>query len=264
MDDRCSSVFEADSPLVTRLHQAVNVEPRRNGLTPTILLMHYTGMACVERAIYWLSCEESKVSCHYVIDEAGGVTQLVSEAERAWHAGQSYWSGLTDVNSASIGIEIHNRGHNDGYDDFPAEQMNAVLALSQDILRRNNIPPQRVLAHSDIAPGRKIDPGEKFDWRWLHENGVGHWVEPEPVIETELGYDLGTANDEILETQEKLQLYGYGLQVTGVFDEDTKRIVTAFQRHFRPMRLDGRIDRSTILTLDRLIAALQNEPHVVG
>ncbi len=263
MDDRCSSLFEADSPVVTRLHQAVNVEPRRGGLTPTILLMHYTGMQCAERAIYWLSCEESKVSCHYVIDEMGAVTQLVAERERAWHAGRSHWLGLTDLNSASIGIEIHNPGHNDGYNDFPAAQMNAVLALSQDILSRHNIPPQRVLAHSDIAPGRKIDPGEKFDWRWLHENGVGHWVLPEPVDVADLGFDLGDANDDILATQEKLRTYGYGLQPTGVLDSDTQRVVAAFQRHFRPERFDGRIDRSTVVTLDRLITDLPNDAPLI-
>ncbi len=255
MDNECS-VFEADSPLVTRLHAAVNVEPRRNAMTPTILLMHYTGMQSAERAIYWLSCEESKVSCHYVIDEAGAITQLVPESERAWHAGQSHWSGATDINSASIGIEIQNPGHDDGYHDFPAAQMAAVLALSQDILSRNNILPHRVLAHSDIAPGRKIDPGEKFDWWWLHENGVGHWVAPEPVDVVDLGFALGEVNSDIRDVQEKLVAYGYGLAATGALDQDTHRVVSAFQRHFRPARVDGRIDRSTIATLDRLLAAL--------
>ena len=263
MDNKCS-LFEADSWLVTRLQAAVNVEPRRNGLTPTMLLMHYTGMQSAERAIYWLSCEESRVSCHYVIDEAGAITQLVPESERAWHAGRSHWSGLTDINSASIGIEIQNPGHDDGYHDFPQSQMAAVLALSKDILSRHNIPAKHVLAHSDIAPGRKIDPGEKFDWAWLHANGVGHWVTPAEVEPDDPGFDLGEVNDDIRTCQENLMAYGYGLRATGALDQDTFRVVTAFQRHFRPQRIDGRIDRSTIATLGKLLAALPDDPPLVG
>ncbi len=247
---------KADTPLVSQIHPAVNIEPRRNGLKPSILLMHYTGMASAERAIYWLSCVESRVSCHYVVDEAGVITQLVAEEHRAWHAGKSHWQGETDINSCSVGIEIQNPGHEDGYHDFPEAQMQAVLALSQDILSRHSIRPEHVLAHSDIAPGRKIDPGEKFNWRWLHENGVGHWVEPEPVDANDLGYGLGEVHDDVRQVQQRLASYGYGLAVTGALDQDTHRVVAAFQRHFRPSRIDGRVDRSTLVTLERLLAAL--------
>ncbi len=168
--------FTPDSSLVSRVRPAVNHEARKGGAVPDILLLHYTGTPTVEFAIELLTEAEPGVSCHYVIDEAGGIIQLVPEALRAWHAGVSHWRGVTDINSCSIGIEIQNPGHDGGYPDFPEAQMRAVEALSLDIVRRHNIRPERVLAHSDVAPKRKIDPGEKFDWGRLAAAGVGHWV----------------------------------------------------------------------------------------
>lgn len=241
-----------DSGLVARLHPSPNVESRCHGIGPTMLILHYTGMTSAEKAIDWLSRTESKVSCHYVIDEAGCITQMVEERLRAWHAGASFWAGETDINSASIGIEIHNPGHDLGYPDFPEAQMEAVLALSRDIVLRGGIRPERVLAHSDVAPGRKIDPGEKFDWARLARAGVGRWVEPEAVDPE--GLDLGCANVAVAETQNLLREYGYRVEITGVLDGETACVVRAFQRHFRPMRVDGRIDRSTVVTLERLMA----------
>lgn len=249
-------IAQRDSPLVHHLHPSPNFEERQGGRQATILLMHYTGMACCIKAIDWLSRPESKVSCHYVVDVDGTIWQMVAEARRAWHAGAGSWQGDCDINSASIGIEIHNPGHDGGYPDFPDVQMRAVEALSKDIIARNSIKPERVLAHSDIAPGRKIDPGEKFDWARLARAGIGHWVEPEPV--SPVSEDELPAADAkaITHAQKLLRMYGYGIEVTGISDPQSRTIVAAFQRHFRPARVDGLIDASTGTTLERLIEAL--------
>ncbi len=250
------TLTKPDSVHVSDLHPSSNFEKRRDGVSPTILIMHYTGMSCAKAAIDWLSRPESKVSAHYVVDECGTITQLVAEDMRAWHAGRSFWAGETDINSASIGIEIQNPGHEDGYNDYSDKQMQSVLELSNDIISRYSIRPERILAHSDVAPDRKIDPGEKFDWKWLYENGVGHWSAPEPVSPKDKGYDQGHVCAEIAEVQELLSQYGYGIDATGRADEKTMKVVRAFQLHFRPDRVDGRIDTSTRNTLSRLLAAL--------
>lgn len=163
--------FPPDSPLVTRVHRACNVEPRRDGTVPTLVILHYTGMSSAEKAIDWLARSESRVSCHYVIDEAGAITQLVPEALRAWHAGVSSWHGETDINSRSIGIEIQNPGHADGYPHFPKAQIEAVIALTREICRRHAIAPAGVLAHSDVAIGRKIDPEKNSRGRGWRPRG---------------------------------------------------------------------------------------------
>lgn len=248
--------FVADSALARRVVPALNAEPRRAELRPRLLILHYTGMGSAERAIQWLACAESKVSCHYVVDEAGAITQLVPEALRAWHAGVSSWAGSRDINSASIGIEIHNPGHEHGYPDFSPNQMAAVAALSRDIIRRQELRPRDVLAHSDIAPDRKIDPGEKFDWGLLYLEGVGHWVPPAPINPADPGIGIGHAGAEVASAQAGLARYGYGVEATGVLDQGTVFALRAFQLHFRPARVDGRLDASTLETLGRLLAAL--------
>lgn len=218
-----------------------------------MLLLHYTGMASAEAAWRRLCDPDSQVSCHYLVEEEGNIVQMVAEDMRAWHAGQSFWHGETDINSRSIGIEIHNGGHDFGSPDFPDRQMEAVIALARDILDRHMIPPQRVLAHSDVAPRRKQDPGEKFDWRRLHEAGIGHWVEPEP-IGGDRGFGRCDQGDAVLALQDDLAAYGYEVPQTGRFDAATEVTLTAFQRHFRQARVDGRADRSTCVTLSRLLA----------
>jgi N-acetylmuramoyl-L-alanine amidase len=247
-----SDEMALDTTLDAAWRPAVNFEPRKNGLRPTILLMHYTGMDSAEGAINWLCAPESPVSCHYLIDEAGRITQMVREEMRAWHAGQSRWEGETDINSASIGIEIANPGHAAGYPDFPEAQMQAAEALSLDILSRHGIAPRRVLAHSDIAPRRKADPGEKFDWARMARAGVGHWVEPAPV-EGDEGFGPGDNGAEVSRLQAMLAAYGYDCPESGTYCEQTCAVVTAFQRHFRPVLVNGRADRSTFATLVRLI-----------
>jgi len=247
--------FAPDTPLAVRIYPSPNFGSRQGGLKPTILLLHYTGMPSAEGAIQWLAAPESGVSCHYVVGEDGTIIQMVPEASRAWHAGVSHWRGITDINSCSIGIEIHNPGHEQSYPDFPGAQMAAVEALCLDIVRRNKIAPYNVLAHSDVAPRRKIDPGEKFDWARLARAGVGHWVAPAPISGGEV-LARGSRRDAVMRLQEKLRAYGYGIGLTGEYCEDTGFVVAAFQRHFRPVLVDGRADRSTVETLETLLGKL--------
>lgn len=247
----------ACSPLVHALHPSPNFEPRRDRTRPDMLILHYTGMMNAQRAIAWLADPVSKVSCHYVVDEAGHITQMVGERDRAWHAGVGYWAGETDINSASIGIEIQNPGHDLGYPEFGAAQMAAVAALCRDIVVRNQIPATRVLAHSDVSPGRKIDPGEKFDWRGLHANGIGHWVDPAPVDDGDDGLGTGVTDAAVTRATGLLARYGYGITPSDALDIPGAKVVRAFQLHFRPARPDGRLDRSTLETLEALVAAAE-------
>lgn len=226
----------------------------REGAAVDMLILHYTGMAVAEDALERLCDPAAKVSAHWFVHEDGRVVALVPEARRAWHAGVSCWSGTRDINSRSIGIEIHNPGHDHGYADFPDRQIASVISLSREIVGRYPIAPTRVLAHSDVAPGRKMDPGEKFPWQRLHEAGVGHWVAPAPA---ERGPVLrsGDQGEAARALQSALAAYGYGIAADGIYGSWTETVVTAFQRHFRPARVDGVADISTRITLERLIAA---------
>lgn len=246
----------ADSRLVADLHPSPNIDERRRSLRPVLLILHYTGLPSVERSIEVLADPRCKVSCHYVVAEDGRITQMVAESARAWQAGVSSWAGETDINSCSIGIEMQNPGHNAGYPPFPAAQMAAVRDLCLDICRRHPIPRAGVLAHSDVAPARKIDPGERFDWAWLAAAGVGHWVTPEPIGEDAGKLGLGDAGGRVEAMQQALGAYGYGIEPSGMFDTTTQYVVLAFQRHFRPARVDGCWDVSCARTLERLTAAL--------
>ncbi|PWB89948.1 thiamine phosphate synthase [Methylocystis sp. MitZ-2018] len=218
------------------------------------LVLHYTGMPTAESALALLCSPRSEVSAHYVVNEDGGVLQLVPEARRAWHAGISFWAGETDMNSASIGIEIVHPGHDDPR-PYPAAQIEATAALAKDICRRHVIPPERVLAHSDIAPGRKRDPGEFFPWEALARLGVGR------VVDANLGagattVSLGDAGAKVASLQRDLAAYGYRVEQTGVYDAQTVQAVEAFQRHFRPANVDGRADGETRVALANLLATL--------
>lgn len=247
--------FKPDSRHVSSFVPSPNFGPRRRVSGPDILLLHYTGMESSDAALDWLTRPESSVSSHYMVDEAGKIVQMVAEENRAWHAGISYWAGEEDINSCSIGIEIHNPGLELGYPDFPPEQIKGVIALCQDICRRNNIVPERVLAHSDVAPERKPDPGEKFPWDKLYEKGVGFWVEPAPIEhDAELG--PGDERAQVGALQESLGCLGYRIDVSGKYCLQTEQVVRAFQRHWRPERVDGRADRSTVKTLGALIGNL--------
>ena len=220
------------------------------------LVLHYTGMPTSESALERLCSPAAQVSAHYFVEEDGRVLQLVPEERRAWHAGKSFWAGETDMNYASIGIEIVHPGHDDPR-PFPARQIEAVAALCRDICARRGIRPERVLAHSDIAVARKIDPGEFFPWDVLAARGVGHFVAPAPPRDG-VALALGDVGEAVARLQRRLAAYGYNIAETGVYDEATAEVVAAFQRHFRPARVDGRADASTLETLDKLIAALNN------
>ncbi len=234
---------------------SANHGERREGPVD-ILLLHYTGMPDADQALAWLCNPQSKVSAHYFISEDGRVLSLVPEERRAWHAGQARWGDATDINSRSIGIEIANPGHDGGLPDYPEAQIEALTALSRGIVERHPIPAHRVLAHSDVAPGRKRDPGERFPWARLAAAGVGHWVEPEAVGEGHGELRFGDSGAQVDTLQQMLALYGYSIDVTGAFERRTADAVAAFQRHFRPARVDGVADRSTIATLRKLLDAL--------
>lgn len=245
--------LEPDYPGAQAIGPAVNFDDRKAPIDTIIL--HYTGMPSCQGAIDWLMCEESRVSCHYVVDEGGSVFQLLPEERRAWHAGISSWQGAGDLNSRSIGIEIANPGHDHGYPDFTAGQIAAVIELCRNCGDRWAIAPEKVLAHSDIAPTRKQDPGEKFPWQTLYEAGVGHWIQPAPLGGGRF-FQRGDTGQPVEAWQSMLSFYGYGVEISGTFCGLTEAVTVAFQRHFRPERVDGIADRSSIETLHRLTSAL--------
>jgi len=229
-----------------------NNDPRQPDQPVDILLLHYTDMVSAEAALERLTDAAARVSAHYCIDEDGTIYRLVPEQRRAWHAGVSYWAGARDINDRSIGIELVNPGHSCGYRSFPDAQMQALEALAKGILARHPVPAHRVLGHSDVAPARKIDPGELFDWHRLAQAGIGVW--PQPV-----GFpDPGAADtpSAVAGLQSQLARFGYGIAVTGVFDQTTHQALSAFQRHFRQWRFDGEPDGETRRLLTALIAAV--------
>lgn len=217
-----------------------NHDPRADGEID-ILVMHYTGMRTAEEALARLCDSEAKVSSHYTVDCDGTIYQHVAEDRRARHAGVSYWAGVRDVNSRSIGIEIVNPGHEFGYTAFPDAQIAAVIALSREILSRHSIPAVRVVGHSDVAPNRKQDPGELFPWQQLAESGIGKW----PNGNCQTG---GAAKS----FADNLRRYGYG--VPPDVDWPLADVIAAFQRHFRPARIDGVADAECAAILGALLA----------
>jgi N-acetylmuramoyl-L-alanine amidase len=210
--------------LVNRRVSSPNWNERK--LPVTMAVLHYTGMQSADEALARMCDPEAQVSAHYMIDEDGIVTSLVPEDKRAWHAGQSYWRGVTDVNSASVGIELVNPGHEHGYRPFPEPQMDALLPLLADILDRHDIPRANVVGHSDIAPARKDDPGEYFDWERLGELGLALEI---PRAKMNLFYDNPGAF--------YLAMERFGYDIT-----EGRAAVRAFQRRWRPAIIDGEID----------------------
>jgi N-acetylmuramoyl-L-alanine amidase len=210
-----------------------------------MLLVHYTGMPSARAALDRLTDSASRVSVHYLIDEDGTAYRLVPEDRRAWHAGVAFWGGERDINSVSIGIELVNPGHEFGYRRFPEAQMAALEALATDIVQRHRIAKPRVLGHSDVAPRRKQDPGELFDWSRLARAGVGLWPRKSGAMAGP-SFGPGDRSGEIAEAQCLLHDFGYEIVETGVFGEETMAVITAFQRHFRQERVDGRLDAETL------------------
>ena len=253
--------FLPDSFIVADVVPSPNFDERKGG-PPDMILLHYTGMKSGESALQRLTTAESEVSAHYVVFENGRIVQCVPEERRAWHAGESVWAGETDINSRSIGIEIVNPGHEFGYPDFPLRQIAAVISVCKSIItRRGNFAADRILAHSDVAPGRKEDPGEKFPWGLLSESGVGHWVRAAPLDLVGAALQPGDRGEAVIRMQRNLRSYGYGIVDTGHYDDATGNVVIAFQRHFRQARVDGIADASTLLTLRALI---ETRPVPIG
>jgi N-acetylmuramoyl-L-alanine amidase len=248
------SEFQPDSCVVAEVRPSPNHGERAGGRHADMIVLHYTGMLDAEAALNLLTASSSEVSAHYFVHEDGRIVQLVQENRRAWHAGNAYWAGEADINSCSIGIEIVNPGHDYGYPDYPKRQIAAVTALCRSIQTRNTIPPARILGHSDVAPSRKRDPGEKFPWRTLYDSGVGNWVKPAPIMEFGQVLKPGEHGEPVAIMQKMLAEYGYGVEINSEYDSQTRDVVTAFQRHFRPERIDGIFDPSSRNTLQELLA----------
>ncbi len=220
-----------------------------------VLILHYTGMKTAREAIDRLRDPAAKVSSHYVVDEDGAIFRLVPEDRRAWHAGVSYWRGHTALNGRSIGIEIVNPGHEWGYREFPVLQMAAVCDLCLSILSRHRIPARNVIAHSDVAPDRKEDPGEKFRWDDLARNGVGLWPIGVP--------DLGSGNairDAVgsRPVRAALARIGYDVAPEGALDPALSTVLRAFQRHWRPEAVTGQADAGTVARLNALASLVES------
>ncbi|WP_421859742.1 N-acetylmuramoyl-L-alanine amidase [Oceanicaulis sp.] len=225
-----------------------NFNDRR--LPLSMLVLHYTGMETAEAAIERLCDPEFSVSAHYVVEEDGRIVQLVAEDKRSWHAGKGVWRGCSDINSASIGIEIVNGGHDFGLPEYPDTQIEAVLTLCQGILARHEIKACDVIGHSDLAPDRKQDPGEQFPWKRFAEAGVGLWPQAvasalSPCAPDDEGKAVTTLRQALVEI-------GYGVAPSGVYDESLKAVVLAFQRRFRPQRLNGVADEQTCALIEGL------------
>ena len=223
----------------------------------SLVVLHYTGMETGDVALARMRDKDAKVSAHYMVEEDGRIYKLVDEQRRAWHAGVGAWGGESNVNSASIGIEIVNGGHDYGLPDFPDAQIKAVIKLCQDIKARHALSDYAFIGHSDIAPARKQDPGEKFPWDVLADNDVGIW----PDIKTEDQRVLFSGNDRgrgVSVAQSGLAYLGYAVEVSGVMDEKTMLVCAAFQRRYRPSKIDGQIDIQTMEIL-KLLAEVKKK-----
>jgi N-acetylmuramoyl-L-alanine amidase len=216
-----------------------NYDARPHDAPIDILLLHYTGMETGAAAVARLCDPESRVSAHYTVDEDGTVFAHVAEGARAWHAGVSYWAGERNVNARSIGIEIVNPGHEFGYRSFPDAQVEAVMELASDIFSRHAIAPARVLGHSDVAPARKLDPGELFPWGKLALAGIGLWPQTRKM-RLNVPFTDG------------LRAFGYGLPPD--MDVPAETVIEAFQRHWRPAKIDGVADKECEAILAALLA----------
>lgn len=227
----------------------------------SMLVLHYTGMENGRVAVGRLCDPEAKVSAHYVVHEEGHIHQLVEDSARAWHAGVGNWRGVSDINSASIGVEIVNGGHNFPMADgslppFPNAQINAVIALCHSLIERHNIQPWNVLGHSDLAPDRKEDPGEHFPWAGLAAAGIGLWAEFDPSPDKRLLFEPGERDRGVSITQQGLAQIGYDIAITGHFCDATRYAMIAFQRRWRPSDISGLIDMDCLARIGALVKQL--------
>ena len=202
------------------------------------VIIHYTGMQSAIESINWLKNPLSKVSCHYLIDKKGKIIQMVPENKIAWHAGKSMWKNFIDLNKKSIGIELVNKGHRFGYENFTAIQINSLIKLCKLLKRKYKIKTENFLGHSDIAPLRKIDPGEKFPWRKLSKYKIGLWFKNKKVIkEQKVSYQLFFKN-----------LHKIGYRYFNIYKKSSKDklIIKAFQRKYLPSDVSGKLNQKTM------------------
>ncbi len=228
-------------------HPSPNFDARDPAAPLQFVVLHYTGMKSGTEALQRLCDLAAKVSAHYLVEEDGRVFQLVDEKSRAWHAGKGCWRGITDINSAAIGIELVNPGHQFGYRAFPQVQIEALKKLLADIMKRHNLPASSVLAHADVAPERKEDPGELFPWRELSQARIGLWPTTQEA-------DYAFADDA--EVQNLLRAIGYDCPASGSYDKATRAAILAFQRHYHPENLTGTPERETVARLRALVRSI--------
>lgn len=252
----CHTPTPKDGYIVDASHQATGADQRIQ-----LLVFHYTAENFPD-ALNILTQE--KVSAHYLVpanptkkSTRPTVLQLVPENMRAWHAGASSWQGRNNLNDSSIGIEIENMGYtkassNREWDAYTPEQIELLILLSKDIIKRHQILPNNIVGHSDIAPQRKNDPGPAFPWQQLAEAGVGAWPNQTDVSRHLIIRQAETTVD-IKELQQNLARYGYDVPQTGVFDGATLNVMIAFQMHFRPTNYSGKPDAQTLAILDALL-----------
>ena len=234
-------------PAPATRHFSPNINARDPSVPLQYIVLHYTGMKTGAEALARLLDPKAEVSAHYFVEENGHIAQLVDEDKRAWHAGKSFWRNITDMNSASIGIEIVNPGHEYGYRTFPAAQIKALAQLLHDIIARHKLNPKTaLLGHSDVAPGRKADPGELFPWQDLAKEGLGVWAAP-------TADDYKPASDH--DVQLMLRTIGYDCPDHGEYDRAMREALLAFQRHYEPNNLTGTPERETIARLRAVIRA---------
>jgi N-acetylmuramoyl-L-alanine amidase len=210
-----------------------------------MIVIHYTGMKSGAESLARLCDPQSEVSAHYFIDEAGEISRLVPEKQRAWHAGRGFWRGVSDINSRSVGIELQNPGHDWGYVDFPEAQIDALIALLQEIIDRNPIDLRGVIAHSDLAPRRKLDPGEKFPWEKLKAAELCVYPKKQKASAKAA---LPRKIDLALRTEILRNLAEIGYRIDpqrGYWTENNRAALTAFQRRFRPRLVNGVADTET-------------------
>ena len=241
--DSDSAQIEAPSP---------NFDARLS--PPDMVVIHYTGMQSGTAALARLRDPDAQVSAHYLIERDGRVFRLVAEERRAWHAGVSFWKGDRDVNARSLGVELANPGEEHGYLPFPEAQVEALLALLERMRQRWTIHDRDIVGHSDVAPSRKVDPGPLFPWKRLAEAGHGLWAEPPAAPGASLCE--GDAGQGVFLLQAGLTRLGYDCAPSGAFDGATRTIVEAFQRHWRPERIDGVMDGESRA---RLMALLRKQ-----
>lgn len=227
-----------------------NCDDRMDGAIINTIVIHYTGMKTAQEALDRLRDTSSSVSAHYLIDEEGELYRLVEEEDRAWHAGVSHWRGMDGLNQHSIGIELVNPGEEHGYKPFPKAQMHTLVKLCNDLIDVHPIQDRNIIGHADIAPTRKADPGEKFDWQWLSEAGIGLY----PF--THGGQTDSPVYDVPWEKMSELLIkLGYKCES----EEATWAALKAFQRHWRPVLVNGQPDRDTLLRLRTLLQVCGEE-----